>query len=228
LDQHFEAGGVRQYGCQFGRELDHDKAQVYLVCPADKKVHSGMVFSGILFLLRVFGNTQKISTKKIYFFRRRAMKKMLILLILIAFVLPGCSSTTGPKEGMGTVLGAGTGALIGSQIGGGRGTLVAVAVGTLAGAILGQEVGRSLDRADTMAMRQNAQYGLEHTKVNQTTTWVNPDTGNSGAITPVKTYQTAQGQYCREYTQTVTVAGQQQQAYGTACRQPDGTWLIIK
>jgi hypothetical protein len=38
------------------------------------------------------------------------------------------------------------------------------------------------------------------------------------------TYVDANGQECREYTKTVTIEGKQQQAQGTACRQPDGLW----
>lgn len=30
--------------------------------------------------------------------------------------------------------------------------------------------------------------------------------------------------YCREYTETVTIAGQVHTAYGTVCLQPDGSW----
>jgi hypothetical protein len=33
-------------------------------------------------------------------------------------------------------------------------------------------------------------------------------------------------QECREFNTLVTIAGQQQQAHGTACLQPDGTWKI--
>jgi surface antigen len=156
------------------------------------------------------------------------MKRICTLLVVVAFLLASCAPHMGPKETGGTILGAGTGALIGSQIGGGRGTLVAVAVGTLAGALIGQGVGQSLDRADQLAMERNAQYALESTRTNATTTWINPDTGNSGAITPVETYKTSSGQYCREYMQTVSVGGERQQAYGTACRQPDGTWKIVR
>jgi len=105
---------------------------------------------------------------------------------------------------------------------------VAVAIGTLAGALMGKEIGRSLGRADQLAMQQNAQYALEYTPTQTTTTWRNPDSGNSGTITPVETYQTPQGSYCREYVQTVYIGGQKQQAYGTACRQPDGSWKIIR
>ena len=32
---------------------------------------------------------------------------------------------------------------------------------------------------------------------------------------------------CREYSTTETIAGAQQQVFGTACRQPDGTWRIV-
>lgn len=156
------------------------------------------------------------------------MKRIAVLLTMLALVLSGCANTMGPKETGGTMIGAGTGALIGSQIGHGQGKLIAVAIGTLAGALVGQSVGQSLDRADQLAMQRNAQYALENTRTGTTTTWHNPDSGHSGSITPVQTYQTNQGQYCREYTQSVFIAGQQQQAYGTACRQPDGTWKIIK
>lgn len=91
------------------------------------------------------------------------MKRLLVFLILIALVLAGCAQPYGPKEGAGTVIGAGTGALLGAQLGHGTGRMVAVAIGTLAGALIGQEIGRSLDRADELAMKQNAQYALEYT-----------------------------------------------------------------
>ncbi len=156
------------------------------------------------------------------------MKRLAALLAGLALVLSSCAPSMGPKEGTGTLLGAGAGALAGSQIGSGRGRLVAVAIGTLAGAILGQEIGKSLDRADQIAMERNAQYALENTRTNTTTSWVNPDSGNSGTITPMQTYQTAQGSPCREYVQKVMIGGVEHQAYGTACRQTDGSWKIIK
>lgn len=156
------------------------------------------------------------------------MKRILAIILILGLVLTGCAPTMGPKESGGTIIGAGAGALLGSQIGSGSGQLVAVAIGTLAGALIGQGVGQSLDRADQLMMERNAQYALESTRSNVATTWRNPDTGNYGSITPIETYQTSRGQYCREYTQTIVVGGKAQQAYGTACRQPDGSWLIVK
>jgi surface antigen len=133
----------------------------------------------------------------------------------------------GTKQTIGTLGGAGAGAFIGSQIGHGTGNLAATAIGGLLGAFIGSEVGKSLDRADQQYMQRTTQTSLENGNIGQAMPWKNPESGHSGTVTPVKTYQTSSGEYCREFQQTVTVGGQSQQAYGTACRQPDGTWKIV-
>ncbi len=155
------------------------------------------------------------------------MRKIVVLPLVAAFVLAGCA-TMGPKEQAGTVVGGVGGALIGSQFGGGTGRLVGVAVGTLAGALIGGEIGRSLDANDRRMMEENAQYALEHDRTDQPSEWRNPDSGHYGTITPKRTYRVASGQYCREYQQTVVIGGEEQQAYGHACRQPDGSWKIVQ
>ncbi|MDE1174690.1 MAG: hypothetical protein PW790_13635 [Parvibaculaceae bacterium] len=43
--------------------------------------------------------------------------------------------------------------------------------------------------------------------------------------TPI--YQRADGQYCREYNSTARIEGRNQAIYGTACRQPDGSWQFV-
>ncbi len=155
------------------------------------------------------------------------LAKIVGLPLIAAFLLAGCA-TMGPKEQAGTVVGGVGGALIGSQFGGGTGRLVGVAVGTLAGALIGGEIGRSLDANDRRMMEENAQYALERNRTDQPSQWRNPDSGHYGTITPKRTYQTAEGRYCREYQQTVIIGGEEQQAYGRACRQPDGTWKIVR
>ena len=144
---------------------------------------------------------------------------------IAVIALMGCSG--GEKEKAGTVIGAGLGALAGAHIGKGKGKLIAVAVGTLAGAALGGEVGKSLDRADRLAMQNSTQTALEKNKTGSPSTWRNPDTGNRGTVTPTRTYRTEAGRYCREYQQTITVGGKTEKAYGRACRQPDGSWRIV-
>ena len=155
------------------------------------------------------------------------IKFVIPLAAAAALALTGCEGA-GPKETGGTLVGAAAGALLGTQFGSGTGQLAATAIGALAGAWMGSEVGKSLDRADRAAMQQTSQYALENVKTGHPSKWSNPDSGNSGTVTPTKTYQTAQGQYCREYQQTVTVGGKTEQAYGTACRQPDGSWKVVK
>lgn len=142
-------------------------------------------------------------------------------------VVAGCANGAGPKEGIGTLLGAVVGGVAGSQVGSGRGQLVATGVGTLLGAYLGNEIGKSLDRADQLYMQQAEQQALV-APVGDTIAWSNPDSGHSGTVTAVREgTQRDTGQYCREFQQTVSVGGRNEEAYGTACRQPDGTWQIV-
>lgn len=149
----------------------------------------------------------------------------LLMTLILAISLMGCAAN-GAKETVGTVLGAGLGGLAGSFVGDGRGQLLAIAAGTLAGAFLGNEVGKSLDRADQLAMHQTEQHTLEQVKTGQTGQWHNPDSGNSGSITPTRTFQAQSGVYCREFQSTVVIGGEEHKSFGVACRQPDGHWRI--
>jgi surface antigen len=143
---------------------------------------------------------------------------------------PGAGQQTGgiSKQDIGTVLGGVGGAVLGSTIGGGRGRLVATGAGALLGGFAGSSIGKSLDQADAAYANQTAQRALETAPPGQSLPWRNPDSGNSGSITPQAPYQNPDGTYCREYTQNINVGGQKQQAYGKACRQPDGSWKIIQ
>lgn len=135
----------------------------------------------------------------------------------------GVNKTTG-----GALLGAGLGGLLGNQFGGGAGKGAMTALGVIAGGLLGSQIGASLDRADQAALQQTTQNALETAPPNQALPWRNPESGHYGTVVPGKYYQTQSGQYCREFQQTITVGGETQQGYGTACRQPDGTWRIVQ
>jgi surface antigen len=153
--------------------------------------------------------------------------KSLSAAAIFALTLNGCQTAqNAPKQTVGTLMGAGVGALLGAQMGGGKGKLAAVVIGTLGGAYLGSEIGKSLDAADRMYMEQNAQSTLEHSKTDERSSWKNPDSGNSGTFKPTRTYASSSGQSCREYETTIYVDGREETAKGTACRQPDGSWKI--
>ncbi len=147
--------------------------------------------------------------------------------VLATALMAGCVTQGNQKEFAGTLLGAGLGGLAGSKIGGGKGQLAAVAVGTLAGAFIGRGIGQSLDNVDKL-YAERAHSSAAAVPVGQTIAWNNPNSGNSGTVTAVRDGTNAQtGAYCREYRTTVDVGGRSQEAYGTSCRQPDGSWQII-
>jgi surface antigen len=152
------------------------------------------------------------------------MKTKIIACSLVAScLLSGCDN---PKQAIGALAGAGVGGLAGSAIGSGSGRVVAAAVGAGLGALAGGYVGSKLDEADKRQAGATCLQALENGRSGQPAVWKNPDSGNSGTIIPQKAYQTSNGQYCREFQQTIVVGGRAQQGYGTACRQPDGTWEI--
>lgn len=149
------------------------------------------------------------------------------VLLVASFTLAACAQDQGQKQTVGTLLGAGAGALLGSQLGGGKGQLLAVAVGALGGALLGSELGRSLDDNDKMRAAKTQQVALESNRSGQASNWVNPDSGHSGRVVPQQAYTRASGETCRNYEHTVTIEGRSEVITGTACRQPDGTWRAI-
>lgn len=153
---------------------------------------------------------------------RRAAAWLPCALAVVA--LAGCVAP-GPKSTIGAVGGATAGGLIGAAAGGGAEGIVA---GVLLGGLLGGAAGDALDQRDRAYAMRSAHESLEWGRTGSTTTWHNPDSGNSGSITPLRTWERGRGDYCREYQQRVTIGGWSEDAYGTACRQPDGSWRVLQ
>ena len=147
---------------------------------------------------------------------------------LIALFAVACSSNPyGEKQTVGAVGGAALGGLLGSQFGDGTGQLVATGAGVLIGGLIGSEIGRTMDEQDRMQANQAVTQAHQAPR-GETIVWNNPDSGHSGTVTPVRDGTSSSGLYCREFQQTITVSGRTETAYGTACRQPDGTWKIVE
>lgn len=132
------------------------------------------------------------------------------------------SLLTGNKTLMSQILGGAGGAVVGAQFGKGTGKLAATAGGALLGFLVGTEIGQSLDAADAACAHES----LEYAQTGQPVVWRNPDAGTQYTMVPTRTYENS-GTYCREYTTRVQVGGRTQQGYGTACRQPDGSWRMV-
>jgi len=151
------------------------------------------------------------------------MKRIISILAcaLLAAALAGCEGMT--KQDVGVATGGVIGGLVGSQFGSGSGQAVAIAAGAITGALIGGAIGNTMDKVD----QQNVNYALEHNRTNAASSWKNPDTGNQYTVKPVKTYQ-HEGRYCREYLTKAIINGKEQTMYGKACRQPDGSWKVVK
>lgn len=83
------------------------------------------------------------------------------------------------------------------------------------------------DRELVYAMN-TVQTTLETAPSGQTGTWNDEQSGSSGSITPMRTFQTAEGDYCREYRETISTAEMETFEMRLACRTADGVWLAAE
>lgn len=143
-----------------------------------------------------------------------------LMLVTFSLALAGCQGM--PKADQGALAGAALGGAVGHNFGSGSGKVLATFGGAVLGALAGGNIGRRLDAYD----EQQAQRALEYGQTGDPMTWVNPDRGHEVTFVPTETYQTSSGRYCREYQTQVEVGYEVKEAYGTACRQPDGSWEI--
>jgi hypothetical protein len=84
-----------------------------------------------------------------------------------------------------------------------------------------------LDNLNEQQQREHeaAQVRATTAPIGETIYW---NEGNaSGYVTPIRDGTSSGGRYCREFQHEVTIGGRKEQSYGTACRQPDGSWEVI-
>lgn len=144
-----------------------------------------------------------------------------LLVTGLSLFMVACS-TAPSKQDQGVIIGAIAGGLLGNQVGGGSGRVIATVVGSIAGAAIGGRIGESMDETD----RLKTAAALENVRTGIPSSWVNPDTGYEYVVTPTNTYDSQAGP-CREYTLDANIGGRTEQIYGTACRQADGSWMVV-
>jgi surface antigen len=151
--------------------------------------------------------------------------KTLAIVMSVSLPLAACYGPDGsarPNQAIGTVSGALAGGLIGSAFGRGGGNVAATVAGAAIGGILGGAIGQTLDEAD----RERAFYAQEDAFSSGRRTAWRGDRGAYGYVEPGPAFDSGYG-YCREYSHTIYIGGRPQQGYGTACREPDGSWRIV-
>ncbi len=156
---------------------------------------------------------------------RKGILRTGAILALLAILTSGCATMQeNPKTTIGAAGGGALGGLIAAAAGGSG---AAIAASVIGGILVGGLVGNLLDQRDKQMAAEAANRAMETAPTGKPVAWKNPDSGHSGTVTPTRTYQTANGNYCRDYQTTVTIDGKQERASGTACRQPDGTWRVV-
>jgi len=156
---------------------------------------------------------------------RRGVLKGVAVAVLVALMATGCATMeANPKTTIGAAGGGMVGGLIAAAAGGNP---AAIAASVIGGILIGGVVGNLLDDRDKRMAAEAAHRAMESAPTGKPVAWQNPDSGHSGTVTPTRTYQTASGNYCRDYQTTVLIDGKQERATGTACRQPDGSWRIV-
>lgn len=152
--------------------------------------------------------------------KKVTMSLLVAIFLLTTGLMVGCETTSHAQQG--EVIGGVLGGVLGAQIGEGRGRTAAIIVGTIAGAMIGRQIGENMDDTDRM---QTAMV-LNDARTGESTTWINPDNGNRYTVTPTQTFEQGDGP-CREFRLDARVGDQaDQEVYGTACLQADGSWLV--
>ena len=144
-----------------------------------------------------------------------------------AFILSLAACQTS-NELAGTIIGGTAGAMVGDQVGSGSGNKAAIALGAIIGASAGRAIGASLDQTSRNQMGNSTFQSLNS---GERISWNNPNNSGgaaSGTTQITNIGRTSDGRECREYLNTVNIGGQQQTAYGTACRSPGGSWQIVQ
>ena len=154
------------------------------------------------------------------------MGRHLILTVTLCVGLASCQTST--NQMLGATIGSAAGAVIGSKFGKGSGNKAALAGGAIIGALVGGAIGQALDEVDKAKMASATQKALETKRIGQASTWINPDSGNSGTVVPTRTIVRSSAAPCREYRHTVMIGDRKQTIVGMACRQGDGSWVIAR
>lgn len=85
-----------------------------------------------------------------------------------------------------------------------------------------------LDNLNDQQQREHelALYNATTTPLGETIFW--RDGNASGTVTPTQEGTSNTGRYCREFRNEVTIGGDRETVYGTACQNPDGSWEIVQ
>jgi len=135
-----------------------------------------------------------------------------------------CRSSPDPA---GVIAGALIGGLLGNAAGSGGGRTGTTVAGVIVGGAVGAALTNNLSCEDRSYAYKTYSDGFNAGRPNATYKWQNPRDDHRGEFRVGTYYNDPVGFRCANYTQNIYVQGRAQQVSGKACRQPDGTWVIV-
>lgn len=90
--------------------------------------------------------------------------------------------------------------------------------------LVGSGIGARMDETDQECVSNVLEYAPDQQRV----LWRNSNNGLTYSVIAMQTYQTDRGIYCRDYGASAAVNGQRQEIRQSACRQPSGTWSVMR
>lgn len=155
---------------------------------------------------------------------KQPIMKMTIIAVIVSLGLTSCSTNTQDQN---TMVGAGTGAVVGGLLGSiakGAGSGWVIAAGVVVGALIGGVIGHSVDSTDS----NNMNMAMEHNATGESFEWHNPKTGATYTIVPTTPKMTYKGNPdCRHYAAYGRLHGKSTRTNGIACRLEDGNWQRV-
>jgi surface antigen len=160
-------------------------------------------------------------------YRLRFARSHMALVMAGLIFLVGCANSEnnlfgmGQNETIGTAGGAAVGAAAGGLI---SKNAVGAAIGAVLGGAIGNRIGAYLDDREKQRLTVATERAAEHAQVGQKVAWSNPGQSGqpptaTGWVTPnSEPFQNANGQTCRNVTQTVKKNGETAQDDVTVCK----------
>ena len=155
------------------------------------------------------------------------MKRIIVL--VFATSLAACqTSDPANQRAVGTLSGMILGAFVGYQLlGNGSGQTIMAILGAAAGGAGGFYATDYIIRRDQARKDKAAYLGLDSAAEGSTVYWENADTGSAGSFTILRSFQSADGRYCREFKASTMGELRTVTQTETACRLQTGAWEVI-
>lgn len=148
---------------------------------------------------------------------------LLAALLVSLALLSGCANRAWTAGDTGAVVGGVATAAVAHELAeDSSNQAIYTVAGAVLGSILGRRVGRSMSGHDRRLFGRT----LATNSAGQTNYWSNDYTNDSYWVTPTSSTYTAHNSACRQFRMKANIDGRPEYVTGTACRRPDGTWVV--